>query len=139
MLNRKTNIPTNARPPDQVDTTAGFEDRKLIYATKVRGAVVRNSAGQNIGHIEDIAIDAVTGDIAYAVLSLGGILGIGEHVHPIPWSLLEFDPDANGYLVSVSNDELGSAPSYSKSAFSNLRDNDESFPRNIFAYYGIYT
>ena|ERR1022692_1924350 len=117
----------------------GFENRKLIYASKVSGDTVRNSAGQSIGHIEDIAIDSITGDIAYAVLSLGGFLGIGERFHPVPWSVLKYEPDQNSYLVTLSNDELKAAPMYSKSTFAELRDSAENFPHNMFAYYGIYT
>jgi hypothetical protein len=117
----------------------GFENRKLIYASKINGATVRNAAGQNIGHIDDIAIDSVMGDIAYAVLSLGGFLGIGEHFHPVPWSLLNYEPGTNSYRVMLTNDELKAAPMYSKSTFAELRDSDENFPHNIFAYYGIYT
>lgn len=136
MLNRENSTPAIVSAGASV---AGFEGRKLIYASQVGGAVVRNSAGQNVGHIDDIAIDSTTGDIAYAILSLGGFLGIGEHIHPVPWSLLSYDPDSNSYLVSASNDELRKAPNYSKREFSDLRDRDENFPQNIFAYYGIYT
>jgi sporulation protein YlmC with PRC-barrel domain len=144
MLNRENNTSTNTAaltsPHGHMGTdVVGFEDRKLTYASKILGAFVRNSAGHNVGHIDDIAVDPTTGDIAHAVLSLGGFLGIGEHIHPVPWSVLKFDAGTNSYTIPVSDGELRTAPTYSKSAFYELRDNDESFPHNIFAYYGIYT
>jgi sporulation protein YlmC with PRC-barrel domain len=142
MLNRENNAAIAMAAPASSRANfgvAGFEDRKLIYASKLRGAVVRNSAGHSVGHIEDIAIDAVTGNIACAVLSLGGFLGVGEHVLPVPWPVLSFDANTHSYRVSLSNDALRAAPACSKSAFSDLRDGDENFPDNIFAYYGIYT
>jgi sporulation protein YlmC with PRC-barrel domain len=113
--------------------------QKVIYGSKVNETTVANMAGQCIGHIEDLAIDKDTGDIAYAVLSFGGFLGMGEHFHAVPWSALKYDAEKNGYVISLSSDELKAAPTYGKTAFKQLRDSDENFPHNIFAYYGIYT
>jgi hypothetical protein len=139
MFNRENTTPFNSASHVPLGPTPGFERRKLIYTSKTADATVRNSSGQDIGYIDDIAIDSVTGEIAYAILSLGGLLGIGEHLHPVPWSVLKYEPGENCFSISLSSAELRAAPIYSKAAFAKLRDSDEQFPHNIFAYYGIYT
>ncbi len=52
-----------------------------------------------------------SGKVAYAVLSFGGILGMGTHVYPIPWELLTYDVDRDGYTVEISREQIKDAPS----------------------------
>ena len=109
---RRTNVGTR-RDTElwfQMERIMAMENHKVIYGSKVNEEKVANMAGQCIGHIEDLAIDRDSGDIAYAVLSFGGFLGMGEHFHPVPWSVLKYDAEKNGYVISLSNDELKAAP-----------------------------
>jgi hypothetical protein len=48
----------------------------------------------------------------FAVVSFGGLLGMGEKYHPLPWSLLYYDENDGNYVVTVSKEELKSAPAY---------------------------
>ncbi len=41
-------------------------------------------------------IDKYSGQVAYAVMSFGGVLGIGERFHPLPWKALVTCPPRNG-------------------------------------------
>ncbi len=54
----------------------------------VQGTEVYNTAGENLGAIHDIMIDEPSGKVAYAIMSFGGFLGIGNQYHPLPWSIL---------------------------------------------------
>jgi sporulation protein YlmC with PRC-barrel domain len=72
------------------------ETGSLISAEKVTGTNVYNTAGESLGEIEDVMIDKQSGRIAYAVMSFGGFLGIGERYHPLPWSTLKYDTRQNG-------------------------------------------
>ena len=81
----------------------------LIPADRVNGTDVYNAAGDKLGKIEDIAIDKVSGQVAYAILSFGGFLGLDERYHPMPWSLLRYDVDKGGYVVPLDKAQLEGA------------------------------
>jgi len=110
----------------------------LITAERVIGASVLNTAGERIGHIEDLSIDKVSGQVVYALLSFGGFLGIGEKFHPLPWSVLDYDPGKSGYVLGLDKAELNSAPSYTKAELRAFGGEDRSFRDALFAYYGPY-
>jgi sporulation protein YlmC with PRC-barrel domain len=82
------------------------ETGQLIAAEKVRGTAVYNSAGDNLGSIHDLMIDKRAGRVAYAVMSFGGFLGIGEKFHPLPWKVLTYDESKGGYNIDLTSDEL---------------------------------
>ena len=67
--------------------TAKKPAHPLIPADRVNGTDVVNQAGEKLGKIEDVAIDKVSGDVAYAILSFGGVLGIGAKYYPVPWKI----------------------------------------------------
>jgi hypothetical protein len=84
----------------------------LIASDRVEGTEVRRPNGEKVGTIERLMIDKISGNVAYAVLSFGGFLGIGAKHMPIPWSKLKFDPQMQSYQADISDDELAKAPSY---------------------------
>jgi sporulation protein YlmC with PRC-barrel domain len=88
------------------------ETSSLISAEKVAGTNVYNTAGDSLGEIIDVMIDKQSGRIAYAVMSFGGFLGIGERYHPLPWSTLKYDTRQGGYVVGLTKDQLEKAPTY---------------------------
>ena len=77
------------------------ETTALIAASKVQGTDVFNSAGESLGSIHDLMIDKISGNVAYAIMSFGGFLGIGNSYHPLPWSLLQYDTSKGGYVVNL--------------------------------------
>ncbi len=46
-------------------------------------------------------LDKVSGQAAYAVMSFGGFLGVGERYHPLPWKRLRYDVTLGGYVVDL--------------------------------------
>jgi PRC-barrel domain len=96
-----------ARPLESRETHA------LIGSDKVEGTAVYRSNGDKIGHIARVMIDKLSGKVAYAVMSFGGFMGIGEDYYPLPWSLLTYNPRLEGYEVNVSDQQLKGAPKYS--------------------------
>jgi uncharacterized protein YrrD len=110
----------------------------LIFSSKVSNTPVINADGERIGHIEDVAIDKLTGQVAYAVLSFGGFLGMGEKYHPLPWPLLAYDTERNAYVVSLDKDQLKAAPSYSKEELADIGDTDERYREPVYAYYANF-
>ena len=57
----------------------------LIGSDRVEGTVVRRPNGDKLGKIERLMIDKASGTIAYAVMSFGGLFGLGHSHYPIPW------------------------------------------------------
>ena len=108
------------------------ETTSLIGSDKVDGTAVYGSDQQKIGSIERVMIDKISGKVAYAVLSFGGFLGMGEDYYPVPWPTLKYDTNLGGYLVNLTKDQLAKAPKYSESQGWNWnREND----RRVYDYY----
>jgi sporulation protein YlmC with PRC-barrel domain len=87
----------------------------LIAADKINGTDVYNMAGERLGGIQNIVIDKVSGRAIYAVMSFGGLLGIGEKQYPLPWSVLNYDPIKAGYVVNLDQNDLTEAPGFHRS------------------------
>jgi PRC-barrel domain len=87
------------------------QSHSLIASDRVEGTPVRRSDGEKIGTIERLMIDKISGNVAYAVLSFGGFLGMGQKHAPIPWTKLSYDPALGAYHLDLSEEELRGAPS----------------------------
>ena len=104
----------------------------LIGSDKVDGTAVYGPDQEKIGSIERVMIDKISGKLAYAVLSFGGFLGIGEDYYPVPWPTLNYDTNLGGYRINLTKDQLEKAPKYSESQDWNWsREND----RRVHDYY----
>ena len=110
----------------------------LITAGRVRGTPVFNLAGQHIGHIDDLSIGKVSGQAVYALLSFGGVLGLGGRIHPLPWSVLDYDTSRDGYVIALSKEQLKDAPSYSKDELAAFGGGDQTFRDKLFKYYAPF-
>ena len=108
----------------------------LIPADRVNGTDVYNTEGEKLGRIEDVAIDKVSGQVAYAILSFGGFLGVGSRYHPVPWRLLTYDVDKRGYVIPLDKDGIERAPSIDEEELSGW--NDGASRDAIFGYYAPY-
>lgn len=100
---------------DTTDTAvARDETHELISASKVNGTAVYDSEGEKIGSVDDVMLEKRSGEVAYAIMSFGGFLGIGERFHPLPWDVLRYDESLGGYNVGRAADDFKDAPSYSR-------------------------
>ena len=108
-------------------------DHPLIPAQRVNGAEVFNQAKEKIGKIEDIAIDKRSGKVAYAILSFGGFLGMGEKHQPLPWSVLDYDAELGGYVVDITQEFLALAPKLDVSELSGWDDSERR--GEFYSYY----
>ncbi|GEP04527.1 PRC-barrel domain-containing protein [Methylobacterium oxalidis] len=84
--------------------------RSLIASDRVIGTDVRRPDGERVGRIERLMLDKASGRVAYAVMSFGGFLGLGESYHTLPWAVLRFVPDFDAYVVDVTEAQLRAAP-----------------------------
>lgn len=82
-------------------------DATLIASNKVEGVGVYRSTGERIGTVKHIMINKRSGQVAYAVMNFGGFLGMGEEGYPIAWSSLTFQEEPDGYVVNLTDEQLG--------------------------------
>jgi hypothetical protein len=85
---------------------------------------VVNLAGENIGKLEELMIDVLTGRVAYAVLSFGGFLGIGDKLFALPWSAITVDEGNKVLIVNITKQELDKMPGFDKQHWPDLGDLD---------------
>ena len=84
----------------------------LVTASRVRGAVVYNAEGNSIGHVHDLSIEKGTGRVRHALVSFGGLLGIGDRYHAIDWSAMHYDSAMDGYIIPLDREDVEAMPSY---------------------------
>ena len=85
---------------------AADETSSLISSDKVEGTSVYDRRGEKLGSIHSVMIDKISGKVAYAVMSFGGFLGIGDRYHPLPWHVLTYDTGQGGYVVDLDRSKL---------------------------------
>jgi hypothetical protein len=90
------------------------ETDRLIASNKVEGTAVYNRAGERLGDVYNFMVDKHSGQVAYAVMSFGGFLGIGEDYHPLPWKVLTYDTGMGGYVVDLDEETLKGAPKFAR-------------------------
>ena len=109
------------------------ETVSLIGSDKVEGTAVYGADDQRIGSVQRVMIDKMSGKVAYAVVSFGGFLGMGEDYFPMPWTRLKYDTTLGGYLTGMTESQLKGAPKYNRS--SDWDWSDRSRDRTVYDYY----
>ena len=113
-------------------TGDGAED--LIASDEVEGTTVYDELGRKLGVIGYFLVGKRDGRARYAVLSFGGFLGMGERLFPIPWEMLKYNRDLQGYIVNVDKDFLKDAPSYEPGT---RPDFERSYREGVYRHYGM--
>ena len=110
------------------------ETNDLIAADKVEGTAVYGANRDKMGDVKSIMLNKRTGKVEYAVLSIGGFLGLGTNLHPVPWSKLTYNTDLDGFLVNLTADQLKDAPTFSNSDSFMLNSNRDR-EAEVYKYY----
>jgi hypothetical protein len=129
---------TTATITDRVGNAGGAaidETDRLIASDKVEGTAVYNRQNERLGTVLNFMVDKTTGRVAYAVMSFGGFLGIGESYHPLPWRVLTYDMAKGGFVVDLDKSRLSKAPSYTAATAPNW--SDRTYGSRIDAFYGM--
>ena len=105
-----------------------------IRATRVIGTEVKDTAGHSIGKVEDLILDKTDNAIMFAVIGFGGLFGVGEKYHPVPWSSLDYDPAEGAFVVPFTKEQLEAAPA---DTIKELTREDGTYMRDrAYDYYG---
>ena len=116
-------------------SVATDETDRLIASDKVEGTAVYNRKGERLGDVHNLMVDKYSGQVAYAVMSFGGFLGIGESYHPLPWKVLDYDKRTGGYVVDLDKDKLRAAPSFTRDQTPDWSNRD--WGTRVHDYYGV--
>ena len=107
----------------------------VALASKIIGEAVVNRHNESLGKIHELVIDAKEGRLAYAVLSFGGFMGMGNKLFAMPWEGFEFDKTENKLILNVNKERLKEAPGFDPDAkwpdFADL-----AWGSSIYEYYG---
>jgi sporulation protein YlmC with PRC-barrel domain len=112
-VRRTASLQAVQRHLDERRTAMGTAyEHDVVSSDDVEGTNVYNTAGDKLGSIDDLMIDKVSGKVRFAVMEFGGFLGMNTDRYPIPWDLLKYDLDKEGYVVPLDEDRLSKAPRY---------------------------
>jgi sporulation protein YlmC with PRC-barrel domain len=106
----------------------------LMGADTLMGNDVYNHKEEDLGDIKEIMLDMRSGKIAYAVLSFGGFLGMGEKLFAVPWKALTLDTVNKRFILNVEKDRLNDAPGFDKDAWPDMAD--LTWAAGVHSYYG---
>jgi sporulation protein YlmC with PRC-barrel domain len=107
--------------------------RRWQKVTDLKGKKVTNAAGEDLGQIEEVVVDANVGRVLYGVLSFGGFLGMGDKLFAIPWPSLRLADDGKALVLNVAKDRLTNATGFARDHWPNLAD--EQFATTTYKYY----
>jgi sporulation protein YlmC with PRC-barrel domain len=107
---------------------------RLMGADTLLGNDVYNQNEENLGDIKEIMLDMTTGQVAYAVLSYGGFLGMGERLFAVPWDALKLDTENKRFVLNVGKERLESAPGFDKDHWPDMAD--QAWRAQIDSFYG---
>ena len=105
----------------------------LVQATLADTLKVEGRDGDHVGAVYALMVHKTLGQVTYAVLSLGGFLGMGKSFYPVPFSLLQYDPVRDVYVVTIDKRVLEGGPSWA----SNAPTFDQAYADRVSSYYGV--
>jgi sporulation protein YlmC with PRC-barrel domain len=106
----------------------------VLSTTAIIGDTVVNRAGEKLGKIEELMLDLEKGRVAYAVLSFGGILGLGEKMFAIPFEALKLDASREHFTLEVDKNKMQSAPGFDKN--NPPMASDRTWGAEVYKFYG---
>jgi sporulation protein YlmC with PRC-barrel domain len=115
-------------------TDPGRKYRRVLSASTLAGDSVKNTEGDDLGKVDEIMIDVPSGRVAYAVLSFGGILRMGNKLFAVPWDVLTVDEDQKCFILNIDRARLENAPGFDKDNWPDMTD--PAWGNQIYSHYG---
>lgn len=105
----------------------------VLSADSLTGDSVVNRQEEDLGTIEHLMIDLEKGRVAYAVLSFGGFMGMGDKLFAIPWDALKLDTEEKRFVLDVDKKTLEMAPGFDKEQWPDMAD--RTWGEDVYRYY----
>jgi len=109
--------------------------RNTLTAKTLIGNSVKNERKEDLGTIEDFMLDLRTGRVAYAVLSFGGFLGMGDKLFAVPWSAMRLDMNDHVFILNVPKERLKQAPGFDKDEWPDIAD--MKWQQEVLGFYNV--
>jgi len=96
--------------------------QQMYRGSNIIGANVRDTKDKKIGEIKDLMLDSARGEIAYAVVSFGGVTGTGRKYHAIPWQTLQPGDGGKYYVLNADSETISQAPGFDRNSWPDVAD-----------------
>jgi hypothetical protein len=112
-----------------------IQESSLLPASEIKGSTVRNLQNQEIGEIDELLIEREAGRIRFAVVSVGGFLGLGTTRMAVPWTAFEITQEGGRvrYRLDATKERLEKAPRVQGKNYERLYAQETAQP--IFVYW----
>jgi sporulation protein YlmC with PRC-barrel domain len=111
--------------------------QQVSRASKIIGTNVKNPNGDNLGDIKELVLDPESGQVVYAVVSFGGILGVGDKLFALPWKALHWTRDKEYYVLDVDKTTLKKAPGFDKKHWPDSSNKWDQLSEEINQFYRV--
>lgn len=113
------------------------EYKRWMGASTLTSDHVVDTKGEDLGKIKEFMLDTVNGCVAYAVLSFGGALGMGDKLFGIPWQALSLDEEQHRFVLDISREQLEQAPGFDKDDWPNITTREfAEMPSRFYGFDG---
>lgn len=106
----------------------------ILSAGSLKGTSIVNPTNEDLGSVKELMLDVGQGRIAYAVVSFGGILGIGDKLFAVPWGSFTLDTEQERLVLDMPREKLENAEGFDKDNWPDA--SDLTFLQSIYEYYG---
>lgn len=111
--------------------------QEVSRASKIIGTAVKDTYGENLGDIKDLVLDPESGHIVYAVVSFGGVLGMGDKLFALPWKTLHWNHDKENYVLDVDKAVLKKAPGFDKNHWPDSSNKWDQLREELNQFYRV--
>lgn len=123
-------------PQSETRGTQKQTNSDLVRVSELIGSNVQSQDGKKAGKIEEVMVDGAGRTIQFAVMGKGGLFGIGQQLLPVPWQSLKAQESQPGYVLSIDDQKLGSAPKLQGGRYEEF-DRTE-FTSRLYEFYGVH-
>jgi len=106
----------------------------LYKMHEVLGQTVTTRQGKEVGRIENIVLDAATGDLLYCVVTSESVLGVGGTLRALPWEVVQGAADRKSFQLQLEEEQFQNAPQFDKDSWPDMLD--RHWVDAIHVYYG---
>lgn len=111
--------------------------QRISRASKIMGTAVKNPNGDTLGDIKELVLNPDNGQVVYAVVSFGGVMGLGNKLFAIPWQALHWIPGEDHYDLNMDKATLMTAPGFDESHWPDSSDSWDLQRQGLHQFYGV--
>lgn len=111
--------------------------QQVSRASKIMGTAVKNPNGDKLGEIKDLVLNPDNGQVVYAVVTFGGVMGMGNKLFAIPWQALHWSVDRGNYALNMDKTTLKTAPGFDKKHWPDSSDSWDLQREGLNQFYGV--